>query len=61
MTNREFLNSMSDEGLASFMQMFDCPPDCAEDDSELPCVDSCSDCWVRWLKLEYKSRNKKDV
>ena len=52
MTNREVLNNMSDKELASFFRMFDCPPDCADEGSDIGCVDSCTDCWVRWMKKE---------
>lgn len=55
MTNREYLNSLSDEEFAKFRR-YDCPPDCCERDSTVDCFaqDSCDACWVRWLKLEHE-------
>jgi hypothetical protein len=54
MTNREYVNSLSDEEFAKLMLNYDCPPDCCDRDSTVDCCvqTSCEDCWVRWLKLE---------
>ena len=54
MTNREYLNSLSNKKLVKFMRTYDCPPDYCEIDSTIPCEGPCDDCWVRWLKLEHE-------
>lgn len=58
MTNREYLNSLSDEEFAKLMPNYDCPPDCCEQDSTVDCFaqDSCKACWVRWLRLEHEEQ-----
>ena len=51
-TNADCIRAMSDEELAEFLDLNDCPPRRFMGDYDCKSFKGCRSCWLDWLKLE---------